>query len=604
MLRQAAEEVVANAEAYVQGTRFEWDRTFHNAHLVRSRMLGNRVTTLLVRWIQTGEERFRAAAVDHVAELGRWKHWSWIMWRRKDPRPEAIFDLSYGENSMTLGVAYDWLHGSLSPAEDRMFRQIARDRSLRPFLHVTDEKNLGKMELADPWWFGWPNSNWNAVCAGGAGMLALAMYDDLPEAPRVLARVERSLGAFMGFLKQTGGAWPEGIGYWNFGMRFAFTYLLSWERATGRAHPLLRGREVRETLRFPMDFCPNGVACSFGDVNHWAPLPYHYAAAERLNCPDVLRALDTYRREEAPVRRCWPTAVELLLLHPRRKSKPVRPEKNVVKLYKGQDWGILADRWPQPRMYLAVRGGNMEAPHSHRDLLSFHCVLGDEAMIRNVGVDEYLDIPYGQRRYEQPELNEKSKNTILINGFGIGGEGASVRTSRVRLSRASGIRMDATRAISSARGQKPIRFCGRLLLMLPGRGFLILDRVELVSFGRVESRMHTYADVRLLRAGAKLTGERARMRVTYASDSPAQLHSAQMAPTVPGVGAKVLRWCTPDRSHKSVTMATLLTCGLAPARLRVESEAGKITVRIEAGGRPLSLAVTTRLRPIRKGPRR
>ena len=35
------------------------------------------------------------------------------------------------------------------------------------------------------------------------------------------------------------GAWPEGTAYWNFGMRFAFAYLLSHERATGRRHPLL-----------------------------------------------------------------------------------------------------------------------------------------------------------------------------------------------------------------------------------------------------------------------------------------------------------------------------------------------------------------------------
>ncbi|KKL22869.1 hypothetical protein LCGC14_2431100, partial [marine sediment metagenome] len=172
LLRRAAEEVAEGAERYLGGPRFDWDQTTHNPHVRRIRRLGTRVVVLLVRWRQTGDRRYRDAAIEHIAEMGRWKYWSWIAWRRKDPRPEAIFDLSCGEGSMTLALAYDWLAGTLSKAERDLIVRIARDRALRPFLHVTAAERLGKMELADPWWFGWPTSNWNAVCAGGAGMLA------------------------------------------------------------------------------------------------------------------------------------------------------------------------------------------------------------------------------------------------------------------------------------------------------------------------------------------------------------------------------------------------------------------------------------------------
>ena len=105
-LRAAGEEVAGQAEDYCKSPVFDYPREVHNAHLVRARIMQGRVVTLLVRWLQTGDPRFRGAALEHVAEMGRWEYWSWITWRQKDPSPDAIFDLSYGENSATLAVAY------------------------------------------------------------------------------------------------------------------------------------------------------------------------------------------------------------------------------------------------------------------------------------------------------------------------------------------------------------------------------------------------------------------------------------------------------------------------------------------------------------------
>src|SRR5262249_32551499 len=134
------------------------------------------------------------------------------------------------------------------------------------------------------WWFGHAQSNWNTVCAGGAGMLALAMLDEADdsvarEAREVLARTERSIVPYFKELRRSDGAWPEGTGYWNYGMRYGFMYLLSHERAMGRPHPLLRQRATLQTLEFPLLLCPNAVPCSFGDVNSWAPMSFHLGVA-------------------------------------------------------------------------------------------------------------------------------------------------------------------------------------------------------------------------------------------------------------------------------------------------------------------------------------
>jgi hypothetical protein len=146
-------------------------------------------------------------------------------------------------------------------------------------------------------------------------MLALAMHDDLPEAPPVLDFADEAIRRFFADLKATGGAWPEGIVYWNYGMRYAFMYLLSWEHATGRNHPVFRQPEIRNTLLFPMAFCPHGAACGFGDANApWKPLAFHYAAAERLGLDQLPAFLDeTYAPGNG---QSWPSA-DYLVLRPR-----------------------------------------------------------------------------------------------------------------------------------------------------------------------------------------------------------------------------------------------------------------------------------------------
>lgn len=589
LLGNAAEIVAETAEQFVRSVEIDWTPDTHNGHLIRARKMQGRVVTLLVRWKQTGEQRFRDAAVRHIEDMGGWEYWSWIAWREGDSRPEAVFDLSYGENSATLAIAYDLLFDTLSADERTMFLQIAQDRAFCSFLHNTSRGNVAG-------WFGKPDTNWNTVCAGGAGMLALAMYENLPEARRTLPRVERSVTPFMKTIRKTDGAWPEGIGYWNYGFRYAFMYLLSWEHAHGRSHSLITQPATRKTLAFPLDFCPNGVACSFGDVNRWTPPPFHYAAAERLKMTELIGRLDLLLRDvqKPGNNNWWPNAADLLLLHPRKAHKAAA-RKNVVKLYKGQDWGILADRIPAPSMCLSVRGGTTEVPHGHLDLLSFHCVIGDEAMISNVSPDEYLDSTFGPRRRDLPEMRPDSKNTIFINGVGIV-IGSAVKTSALRIAGFGGIRMDATAAMGASRSGLAADFCGRLFLMLPGVGFLIVDRIELPFTGRVESRLHTFADVQLQRRGAKLIGKREKLRIAYDCDVPAALHTARMAPTTPAVGARQLRWCTGELLHHQVTMATLLTPGTAAAKVSVTSRRGAVLVTVAAGKRTIRIPLTTRLR--------
>ncbi|MBT7098442.1 hypothetical protein HN937_13775, partial [Candidatus Poribacteria bacterium] len=381
-LNLAAQQVVLDADRYVDMPPLTYARNVHNEHLIRAREAQTRVLALLARWAQTGEARFRDAVLAHVEMMDAWEYWSWITWRRDDPDPNAIFDLSYGENSVTLALAYDLLYDALSEDERAMMVDVARRRALGPFVHHVDTEK-------PPSWYGGTN-NWNAVCAGGAGVLALAIHEDLPEARRALKLAEGSMPAFVEEADRSDGGWSEGVGYWAYGMMYAFRYLTSHERASGAAHPLMRKRCMRDTLRFPLDFSPAGIACGFGDSNSWRPAPFHYAAAERFDLPDVMADLDGHLdriTQRLANGGAAPNPAEWLAFHP-GKAQPASASANRprAKLYRGLDWAKLTDRAAEPSLHMTVRGGTSQVPHGHRDLLSFHCVVGDERLIENVGV--------------------------------------------------------------------------------------------------------------------------------------------------------------------------------------------------------------------------
>jgi hypothetical protein len=256
-------------------------------------------------------------------------------------------------------------------------------------------------------------------------MLALAMHEELPQADEMIARAVESVEPCVGEIRAANGAWPEGIGYWNYGMRYFYMFALSHERATGTRSKWFNGKAIRASLDFPMRFAPYpGVGMSFGDVNHWKPMPFHYAAAARMDCPMTIAELELHARAPQPGP-AWPDAAEMLCLHPGARTKKPPTVTPYLHHYKGQDWVAMADKLPKPALYVTVRGGTTEVPHAHTDLTSLHAAVGDEHLLVSLGPNGYLDSTFSPRRWELFEMGPASKNVLLLNGVGI------VRPSRV-----------------------------------------------------------------------------------------------------------------------------------------------------------------------------
>ena len=578
MLERSARAVSEAALEYSRSPVVEYPAEAHNALLLRARAMQTRVVTLLVEWYRTGEQTYHRAVIEHLREMSSWEYWSWLSMRKNDARPEAFFDLSYGENATTIAIAWDWLGGDI-PSDDRaMIERMAKRWVIDPYL-----ENTSRTE--PPHWFRNEHSNWNTVCSGGAGMLAIAMHEVFPDdADAVLERVEYSIEPYFDTLARTNGGWEEGVGYWNYGMRYAFMYVLSHERAFGREHPFFSKRGVAETLEFPLDFSPYAIGCSFGDVNRWSPLPIHYAMAQRFGRLDLVGMLDDLLACESDAVSSWPNDAELLLLRPRDTIRKAGAAGNGVKpyakLYRGLEWCVLADRWPSPGLYFSVRGGSTEVAHGHTDLLAFHCVADGEKLLTHADVGPYNDMTFGPRRYEIFEMNPHATNTFLVNGVGIS-KPSSVTPELVGVGDTRGVRLDATDAFGVMRDGPVARFAGRLVMLLSSRTALLVDRMALHRYGRLETRLHTPGRVTEMENAVRIEGDRATVSLAFASDVPSALHHAVDPLTNPGPVYRMIRWCTDELVHAG-TLVTAISrdpgCSVVIDGA-AEAEESTITVR-------------------------
>ena len=590
--KAAAAVVDADALAFAADPRFPWSPfDGHNAHLIRARLVQIRVFTLLAAWIRAGDDRYRAAVLGHVSEMGKWEHWSWIAWRQGQDDADDIFDLSYGENCATLAVAYDLLANSLGPAEKRMFLDIASRRALSSFRRHTAPAHRA-------WWLNRPDCNWQSVCAGGGGLLALAMAGDLPDMKTLIDRADEAVLRYMKKADEYHGGCVEGLGYWNYGMRYAFMYLLSHEAATGKPHPALALPGSHRTLRFPLDITPSGVPCGFGDINHpWRPLAFHYAAADRFHDARLVAALDERLPLPTPdtKRGSWAEAPELLFLRPRNpagKKAPRSSHQPLLHLYPGMDWGVLASSPDRPRLAATVRGGTTECPHSHLDLFSYHLVSGGEAMVTSVSNRGYVDTTFSNRRYDIWEMRPDAKNTILIGGAGLS-KPASVKTKAIRIGSFHGFRVtgpDACRIVYT--NVSAVRDLSRLFLMWKDRLFVVIDRVDLRAPNQIESRFHTFTQVALDGLGAVLKGKKAVMRAAFAGTAPLVARCGMGTPSDPSAPVSTMVRIFTQKLESSLTLATVFSAGPSPARAEfVRGPRRALILRVRGRGYDFSLSL-------------
>jgi len=597
ILEHAQAQVEAIAEKCLESVVPEYDITGHNSNLIRGRIMQTKVYSLLVRYLQTKEERYRLQVLACIKEIDSWVHWSWFDWRA-DAHPDweepvVAFDLSFAENSMTIAIAYDLLYHTLSDAEREIFYSVLRRH------HVISEflrhARLGPGCARD--WGEWQVNekiNWRAVICGGLGLLALAFYDEMEEARQAVAYCDPAVMELMEFADSCGGSWPEGMGYFAYTLRYAVPFLLSYETSTGKKHPAFALLGTAKMVEFFLNMQPSRIACTFGDSNGtWESMGYGYMLCRRLGQEWLCPLLDAQASLENKQLESWPHYAERVLFAYREAvSEPPVKRENVVELYPVTNYAVMADKLPSPDFYMAIRGGNTRGYHEHNDLSSFHFVSGGERFITSLSTDEYLDSTFSERRNELFEMSPAAKNVLLINGIGMNMY-SEVQEEKISCCGFDGLRMDCTEAM----GKKDDLYLAvdkyiRTYLLLSGDAFLIIDDAVMPHASRFDARLHTYMLTAMDDKGFVLTSEinpDNKLRIAYSASHQSVFLSNEDAPTKPKKASRALR-CVSEKLHNDYALATLLTKDTL-ASVSLSCNESTITVTAVVDGKDFSVTI-------------
>lgn len=563
-MKAYAKKIIEDADLLVKAEPIGPGETRTNQH--GTRLIASHLQCLTAAWALTRDQKYRKAAIKHLKNILNWNQISCEANSKTPAERKMFFCLSYGEHAADIALMYDFFRQDITPEEQKVFFDVLDKFYLKEALRA---------QKRPPWWANKEWSNWNGVCAGGMGMLALAFYDDRPECRVLIPFVEKSLGEYFKSFIKSGGGCHEGTGYWNYGMHYAMRYILSWENATGKKHPILEIEELKKTLHFPMDF----TGITFGDNDGWHPTGMFFLLAKRLNEPSAaLRAaaflpgyFERKMKDRTRLSRvalgdnlyagdAIPSSEEM------EKLKKSHSEKKdpVARVYDGLGWGSLADDSAFPSLRLSARGGSSKiAGHGHMDLLSFKCSLNGEKMICDQKGGGYSSVTFGGLGHELYSRSAASKSTIFVDGLPFRPNSECNKTEVVNGNGLLGIRIDGSRIFHSRRG-----FIGRLFLMVENRYWLIIDTA---SGHSLESRFHTYADFTRGNDWLSLKSGKEQLMITFASLGGGGMQESRGMPTNLTDQSFIFRWMSSKR--KTTVHVTALNPG--SEKLGVEIINGK-----------------------------
>jgi hypothetical protein len=582
-VKQEADTVIADANRLVRLKPIGWEDISAKVYPT-SQFAASHIENLVGAWTLTHDPRFRKAAFKRVEALTGCTNISW-----------GAFGLNYGWHSVAVGYMHDLFSQDLTDEEDAIIMAFVDKHVMKRAEQCLDDP---------PWWANKEWTNWNGVCAGGMGIMALSFYDRLPAARKLIPFVDGSIDAYLRSYTSNGGGCPEGTGYYNYGMQFTIPYLNCWESATGRKHPALKIKELGPSLHFPTDF----HHITFGDNDGWHPAGYHFWLAKRMNQPGAaLKAasyidIDTKAKPERKSRLDFadrgtllyvagnlpsPAEVETFRKQHARKKTPI------ARVYRGMAWGIIADDEAFSTLRMAVRGGTTaKAGHALPDQFSFMCMVNGERMI-SAQIDR-PSVSFTKRGNDVYGRSAPSKSGLFIEGLGCDRSMDIDTTEVVKGKGITGIRVDGGGCYLDGWQNA---FIGRLFLLVDSRYWLVIDR-QSAGNNCMEARFHTFAESRYGKDWVRLKSGKERMTMSFASLDKAVLRTSTGMPTYPVEPTTIFRWITSERKNDNV-LVTALNPGSQKLGLKLRREPrGSVTIEVsESGGRKREIRLSKQLKP-------
>mgnify|MGYP001590145683 CR=1 FL=1 len=362
-----------------------------------------RASHLAFAYRLTGRREFADKAREMV--LARARDAEWEAGGRH--RMEWRAGLATGGALCELALTYDWLRDQWSRAERAEVRRAVLEKGLEP---ACDDIRKGA-RCAE-----WYTCNGMCVVNGPALMAAILFEDEMDTSEafeRSLLQVRRAIAAHC-----PDGGYPEGLGYWNYGIRHLLLGVEALRRLKGidlYEEPFLRNTgdyALHFILPWPAE-CTN-TADSRGLTRLWPPVAALAARHRRPEWQWLARRLLT---------RDWGMDGEaleyslfyLIYYDPEVPSHPPAPSQTAC-LFSGLQQLSLRSDWTDDAIHVVWLNGPSNCHHNHLHL-------------NHVSVNAYgerLLIDMGQ--YDYAKDWEYRKQTAGHNSLLVDGEGQIITT--------------------------------------------------------------------------------------------------------------------------------------------------------------------------------
>ena len=344
--------------------------------LAVSRQALYRISHLAMAWRLTGERKYLERGERELRAVCAFSDWN----------PSHFLDV--GEMSFAVALGYDWLYDGLSDA--------ARDEI------AAGLNRLGLQAGLQP--HGWKKmtNNWGQVCRGGLLAAALALGERHPaDAADMLEECVRGLPKSMAALAPNG-CYPEGPGYWNYGMSYNVYAIAMLEHACGTDFGLADQPGFRAAGAYPvMVTGPSGRTVGTSDTSdRRGENTVLWWFARRFAQPGVIGEKEIYavRAPHVKGQEGWLPPLEVLWADP-AVTKPAGEGLPLV-WNPGGSVPVVIQRssWRKDGAFVCLKGGSPSAPHGHMDGGNFILEMGGVRWAHELPCEEY-------NRLEQMGIN-------------------------------------------------------------------------------------------------------------------------------------------------------------------------------------------------------
>lgn len=391
--------------------------------LTVSREAIRRIGFLSYAYRMTGDAKYAIRAETEMLAMAAFTDWN----------PSHFLDV--GEMTLAMAIGYDWLYNYMGTSSRTTIATAIKTKGIERTTGANDNQ----------WWMTSDN-NWNQVCHAGISAGVAAMYDENPETYQALIdRAVTQIKIPMDVYKYNG-AYPEGMGYWEYGTTFNILFIDMLLRMWGTDRNLLAIDGFLKTVDFVTHMQGNGTKqMSGGALKSINPLPFNFAdcgsgfgvqpgmfwlagrSSDQSILYNELKKLDfTLTNNESslvsnrmlPFLLIWSRNLTLTNLPATTSTSYLAQGVSAV--------GALRSGWGSNDIYLAVKGGTPSGNHAHMDVGSFVMEANDIRWAMDFGMSDYnaletngvdlWNMSQSSERWDVFRLNNKVHNTLTING--------------------------------------------------------------------------------------------------------------------------------------------------------------------------------------------